>query len=61
LISGYTIGGFGHILLVIAIFVVLVRVIQGRKPFQKAVDKAGEVAGSVKGVKSVKNNLNVKK
>ena len=28
---------------------------------QKAVDKAGEVAGSVKGVKSVKNNLNVKK
>jgi osmotically-inducible protein OsmY len=28
---------------------------------QKAVDKAGEVAGGVKGVKSVKNNLNVKK
>jgi osmotically-inducible protein OsmY len=27
---------------------------------QKAVDKAGEVAGGVKGVKSVKNNLNVK-
>jgi BON domain len=27
----------------------------------KAVDKAGEVASSVKGVKSVKNNLNVKK
>jgi len=27
---------------------------------QKAVDKAGEIARSVKGVKSVKNNLNVK-
>ncbi len=27
---------------------------------QKAVDKAGEIASSVKGVKSVKNNLNVK-
>ena len=28
---------------------------------QKAVDKAGEIARSVKGVKSLKNNLNVKK
>jgi hyperosmotically inducible protein len=28
---------------------------------QKAIDKAGEIASSVKGVKSVKNNLNVKK
>jgi osmotically-inducible protein OsmY len=27
---------------------------------QKAVDKAGEITGSVKGVKSVKNNLIVK-
>ena len=27
---------------------------------QKSVDKAGEIARSVKGVKSVKNNLNVK-
>lgn len=32
LVSGYTIGNFIHILLVIAIIVVLVRVIQGRKP-----------------------------
>jgi hypothetical protein len=32
-ISGYTIGGFIHILLVIAIIVVLVRIIQGRRPF----------------------------
>jgi hypothetical protein len=31
LISGYTIGGFIHILLVIAIVVVLIRIIQGRK------------------------------
>ncbi len=31
-ISGYTIGGFIHILLVIAIVVVLIRVIQGRRP-----------------------------
>ena len=28
---------------------------------QKAIDKAGEIARSVKGVKSVKNDLNVKK
>ncbi len=33
LISGYTIGGFVHILLVIAIVVVLIRIIQGRRPF----------------------------
>ena len=32
LISGYTIGNFIHILLVIAIIIVLVRVIQGRRP-----------------------------
>ena len=33
LVSGYTIGGFVHVLLVIAIVVVLVRVIQGRRPW----------------------------
>ncbi len=32
LVSGYTIGSFIHILLVIAIIVVMVRVIQGRRP-----------------------------
>ena len=32
LISGYTIGGFIHVLLVIAIVVVLIRIIQGRRP-----------------------------
>ena len=32
LVSGYTIGGFIHILLIIAIAVVLIRIIQGRKP-----------------------------
>ena len=31
-ISGYVIGGFIHILLVVAIVVVLIRIIQGRKP-----------------------------
>lgn len=31
LVSSYTMGGFIHILLVVAIVVVLVRVIQGRK------------------------------
>jgi hypothetical protein len=31
-VSGYTMGNFIHILLVIAIIVVLVRVIQGRRP-----------------------------
>jgi hypothetical protein len=32
LVSSYTMGGFIHILLVIAIVVILVRVISGRKP-----------------------------
>jgi hypothetical protein len=32
LMIGYTMGGFIHILLVIAIVVVLARVIRGRKP-----------------------------
>ena len=31
LVSGYTIGNFIHVLLVIAIIVVLVKVIQGRR------------------------------
>ncbi len=31
-VSGYTMGGFLHILLVIAIAIVLIRVIQGRRP-----------------------------
>ena len=32
LVSSYTMGGFVHVLLVIAIVVILVRVLQGRKP-----------------------------
>jgi hypothetical protein len=32
LVSSYTLGGFIHILLVVAIIVVLIRVIQGRRP-----------------------------
>lgn len=32
LVSSYTIGGFIHILLVVAIVLVLLRVISGRKP-----------------------------
>ena len=32
LITAYTIGGFIHILLVLAIVIVLIRVIQGRRP-----------------------------
>lgn len=32
LVTSYTLGGFIHILLVIAIIVVLLRVISGRKP-----------------------------
>jgi hypothetical protein len=31
LVSSYTLGGFVHVLLVIAIVVILVRVIQGRR------------------------------
>jgi len=33
MITSYTLGGFVHILLVIAIIMVLVRVISGRPPF----------------------------
>jgi hypothetical protein len=32
LVTTYTIGGFIHILLVVAIILILVRVIQGRRP-----------------------------
>ena len=32
LVTSYTLGGFIHILLVVAIVVVLIRVIQGRRP-----------------------------
>jgi len=32
LVSSYSIGGFIHLLLVVAIVVVLIRVIQGRRP-----------------------------
>ena len=32
LVSSYTMGGFIHLLLVVAIVVVLIRVIQGRRP-----------------------------
>jgi hypothetical protein len=32
LVTSYTMGGFIHVLLVIAIVVILVRVIQGRRP-----------------------------
>ncbi|MBP7770640.1 MAG: lmo0937 family membrane protein [Candidatus Pacebacteria bacterium] len=32
LVSSYTVGGFIHILLVIAVIMILVRLIQGRNP-----------------------------
>lgn len=32
LVSSYTIGGLIHILLVVAIVIILVRVVQGRRP-----------------------------
>jgi hypothetical protein len=34
MLTSYTLGGFIHILLVIAILVVLIRIIQGRNPLQ---------------------------
>lgn len=33
LVTSYTIGGFIHVLLVIAIVVILIRIIKGRRPF----------------------------
>jgi len=32
LVSSYTMGGFIHILLVVAVVVILIRLIQGRRP-----------------------------
>lgn len=32
LVTSYTMGGFIHVLLVIAIIVILIRIIQGRRP-----------------------------
>jgi hypothetical protein len=32
LVTSYTVGGFIHILLVLAVVVILIRLIQGRKP-----------------------------
>jgi hypothetical protein len=32
MVSSYTLGGFIHLLLIIAIAIVLIRVIQGRRP-----------------------------
>lgn len=32
MVSGYTLGGFLHILLIIAIAAILIRIIQGRRP-----------------------------
>jgi len=32
LVSSYTMGGFVHLLLVVAVVVILVRVLQGRRP-----------------------------
>lgn len=32
MVSSYTLGGFVHILLVLAVIVILIRVIQGRRP-----------------------------
>lgn len=32
LVTSYTLGGFIHLLLVLAVIVILVRVIQGRRP-----------------------------
>jgi hypothetical protein len=32
LVSSYTMGGFVHLLLVIAVVVILIRVLQGRRP-----------------------------
>lgn len=34
MVSSYTMGGFIHILLVVAVVVMLIRIIQGRKPIQ---------------------------
>jgi hypothetical protein len=33
MVSSYTMGGFVHLLLVLAIAIVLIRVIQGKRPF----------------------------
>ena len=39
MVSSYTMGGFVHLLLVVAIIVVLLRVIQGRKAYHKEAEE----------------------
>jgi multisubunit Na+/H+ antiporter MnhE subunit len=39
MVSSYTLGGFIHILLVVALVVVLLRVIQGRRPICRRVSR----------------------
>ena len=34
IVTSYTLGGFIHILLVVAIIIILLRIIQGRNPLQ---------------------------
>jgi len=34
LVTSYTLGGFIHILLVVAIVIVLIRIVQGRNPLR---------------------------
>ncbi len=34
LVSSYTMGGFIHLLLVVAVVVILIRVLQGRRPLE---------------------------
>jgi hypothetical protein len=34
LLTSYTLGGFIHILIVVAVVVVLIRIIQGRRPWK---------------------------
>ena len=37
MVSSYTLGGYIHLLLLLAIAVVLIRVIQGRSPFNEGI------------------------
>ena len=45
LVTSYTMGGFIHILLVIAVIVVLVNIIQGRGALLEALDREKETVG----------------
>ena len=50
LVTGYTIGSFIHFLLVVAVIMILVNLISGRKAFQKSMKQGIEILNTIQDV-----------